>query len=115
MTIMLGGIVETKNFTNDGGIPVLSKIPFLGKTVFGNTDREDSRKTLIVFVTPKIIYPDQYQKVWTNEQEWRAMIEGNRADIQSTQSSIPKPLEIRKALPVKDTLNQVPARQKRKK
>jgi len=115
MTIMLGGIVETKNFTNDGGIPVLSKIPFLGKTVFGNTDREDSRKTLIVFVTPKIIYPDQYQKVWTNEQEWRAMIEGNRADMQTTQSSIPEPLEIRKALPVRDTLDQVPARQKKRK
>lgn len=115
MTIMLGGIVETKNFTNDGGIPVLSKIPFLGKTIFGNTDKEDSRKTLIVFVTPKIIYPDQYQKVWINEQEWRAMIDGNRADIQTTQSSIPKPLEIRKALPVKDTLNQVPARQNKKK
>jgi type II secretory pathway component GspD/PulD (secretin) len=103
---MLGGIVETKNSDSSGGIPVLSRIPLLGKTVFGNTDKKDSRKTLIVFVTPKVIYPDQYQKVWTNEEEWRAMIDGNRAAIQSYNEKIPETMEIRKATPVKDTLNQ---------
>ena len=115
MTIMLGGIVETKNSSNDSGIPVLSKIPVLGTTIFGNRDKRDERKTLIVFVTPKIIYPNQYQKVWTNEEEWRAMIEGNRADIQTESSDLPQPLEVRRALPIKDTLKQVPPRQKGKK
>jgi hypothetical protein len=115
MTIMLGGIVETKNTSSDSGVPVLSRIPVLGKTIFGNTDKRDSRKTLIVFVTPKIIYPDQYQKVWTDEAEWRAMVDGNRANIQTTTSSLPQPMEIRKAIPIKDTLNQVPARQNKKK
>jgi general secretion pathway protein D len=106
MTIMLGGIVETKNTDSSGGIPILSQIPVLGKTVFGNTNKKDSRKTLIVFLTPKVIYPDEYQKVWTSEEEWRAMIDGNRADIQTYNDRIPQPLEIRKALPIKDALNQ---------
>lgn len=106
MTIMLGGIVETKNTDSSGGIPVLSRIPILGKTIFGNTNRNDSRKTLIVFVTPRVIYPDEYQKVWTNEEEWRAMVDGNRVDIQTYNDQLPQPLEIRKAIPLKDTLNQ---------
>lgn len=106
MTIMLGGIVETRNSESSGGVPILSRIPVLGKTVFGNMDKEDTRKTLIVFVTPKVIYPDEYQKVWTSEEEWRAMIDGNRANIQTYNDKIPEPLEIRKAIPIKDTLNQ---------
>jgi type II secretory pathway component GspD/PulD (secretin) len=106
MTIMLGGIVETKNTDSSGGIPILSQIPVLGKTVFGNTNKNDSRKTLIVFVTPKVIYPDQYQKVWTNEEEWRAMIDGNRVDIQTYNDRVPEPLEIRKAIPLNNTMNQ---------
>jgi general secretion pathway protein D len=106
MTIMLGGIVETTNTESGGGIPILSRVPVLGKTLFGNNNKTDSRKTLIIFVTPKLVYPDEYQQVWTDEEEWRAMIDGNRVDIQTLNERIPQPLEIRKAMPIKDTLRQ---------
>jgi Flp pilus assembly secretin CpaC len=112
MTIMLGGLTEQVKTDNSAGIPILSKIPLVGKTVFGNTDRNDARKTLIVFVTPKLIYPDQYEKVWTNEEEWRAMIDSNRIGLETETAPIPNTHEIRRAIPLHETMAVKPGKKK---
>ena len=104
MTIMLGGITEARKIENSGGIPILSRLPILGKTIFGNTEKSQERKTLIVFVTPKIIYPNQYDRVYTNEEEWNAMREGNRNNWESETIPLPQDKPIKAAIPIPHTM-----------
>jgi general secretion pathway protein D len=49
-----------------GGIPLLSKIPVLGY-LFGQTDKTNHRKELIILLTPKVI---------TNQVEAQAVTSG---------------------------------------
>ncbi|MDD5347970.1 MAG: secretin N-terminal domain-containing protein [Candidatus Omnitrophica bacterium] len=58
-TIVLGGLVKTKEFTSKTNVPGLSSIPFLGK-LFSNTQKgtdeePDEQTDLLIFVTARII------------------------------------------------------------
>lgn len=114
MTIMLGGLTETNKDDSSGGIPILSKLPVVGKTLFGNTSKTDTKKTLIVFVTPRIVYPEQYEKIYTNEAEWRAMIHGNKSDWTTETANLPQQTAIKRATRVKDTLTPAPTTLKKR-
>ncbi len=53
-TIVLGGLIQDTETTSEGGIPILHKIPVIGK-LFGQT-RDDSRRTeLLVLLTPRVV------------------------------------------------------------
>jgi type II secretory pathway component GspD/PulD (secretin) len=105
MTIMVGGLTSLSDGVNNAGIPVLSQIPFLGKTVFGNTAKTKTRQTMIIFVTPTVIWPDEYQKVYTDEEEWETMKAANRVDFEQENTPLPNATVIRRARPVPDTLH----------
>lgn len=110
MTVMIGGLTEQAASDNENGIPVLQKIPILGKTLFGSSDKTTGRKTLLIFLTPKIIYPDQYEEVYTDREEWEAMVRGNQANIETETVPIPKLQTIRRAEPIVDYMDPTPGR-----
>ncbi|MBI3331023.1 MAG: hypothetical protein HYZ96_02805, partial [Candidatus Omnitrophica bacterium] len=60
VTLIIGGLIETKDSRTDSRLPILGDIPFLGVPFRGST--ETKKKTeLVVFLTPQVILPDGSQ------------------------------------------------------
>ena len=53
-TIVLGGLIVSKNNQDKSGIPILSDIPFLGRLFSTNINNKD-RSELMVFIQPTIV------------------------------------------------------------
>ncbi len=53
-TIVLGGLIVSRDTKSKSGIPILSSIPYLG-TLFGTTTNGKDRSELIVFMQPSIV------------------------------------------------------------
>jgi general secretion pathway protein D len=53
-TIVLGGLIISKNNKDKSGIPILSSIPYVG-TLFGSTTANKDRTELMVFMQPSIV------------------------------------------------------------
>ena len=79
-TFLLAGLIQENNTYSDSSVPLLGKIPILGK-LFGSTSKQTSRTELIVLITPRVI---------TNTEEAREMTEEYQRRFQSLQ-----PLEAR--------------------
>jgi type IV pilus secretin PilQ/predicted competence protein len=56
-TLVLGGIYVISDSNRQSRVPYLHKIPILG-AMFRNDEISDSRKELLIFVTPTIIMPE---------------------------------------------------------
>jgi len=57
-TAIIGGLVRDVKSSNISGVPVLQDIPLLG-WLFRNSNVVDSKRELIIFVTPRLIDPSQ--------------------------------------------------------
>jgi len=57
-TLVLGGIYVVSDSQRQQRVPYLHKIPLLG-ALFRNDEISDSRKELLVFVTPRIVLPEE--------------------------------------------------------
>ncbi|WP_300724864.1 secretin and TonB N-terminal domain-containing protein [Pseudomonas sp.] len=53
-TQIVSGLIRTADTENVGGIPGLSKIPWIGKYLFGSTDAVKERTEIILLITPRI-------------------------------------------------------------
>jgi len=53
-TVVLGGILQTTQREDDTKVPYLGDIPILGH-LFKNTNHEDNKDELMIFITPKIL------------------------------------------------------------
>lgn len=53
-TVVIGGIYQQETRETTNRIPVLGEIPYLG-WLFRNTQKQDDKTELLVFITPKII------------------------------------------------------------
>ncbi|MFH2108459.1 MAG: type IV pilus secretin PilQ [Chrysiogenia bacterium] len=53
-TIVIGGLYKISQQSNTDGVPILSKIPLLGK-LFRNSRKEGNQNELMIFITPRII------------------------------------------------------------
>ena len=53
-TIVLGGLIQDTNTIAESGIPILHRIPLVGK-LFGQTRDEVRRTELLVMITPRVI------------------------------------------------------------
>jgi len=61
-TVALGGLIKRESTNNRSGVPILANIPILGYP-FRNTNTENKRQKLILFLTPRIVsVDDPYQK-----------------------------------------------------
>jgi general secretion pathway protein D len=65
-TIVLGGLIQNTQTANEGGIPLLHKIPLLGK-LFGQTSNENRRTELLVLITPRVVRNRNEARNITNE------------------------------------------------
>lgn len=53
-TVLLGGLIQQNDTSSSSGMPGLKNIPILGK-LFGSSNRDTSRKELLVLITPTVI------------------------------------------------------------
>src|SRR5262249_2728767 len=56
-TIVLGGLTDRQRESQTSGIPLLSRIPFLGG-LFGGQTRTSNETELFIFLTPHVIRTD---------------------------------------------------------
>jgi len=56
-TVALGGLSDKQNDTDQGGFPLLSKLPFLGG-FFGHASHRNTETELVIFITPRVIRTD---------------------------------------------------------
>ena len=54
-TVVLGGLTEKYVSEKETGIPILKDIPWIGKWLFGSVTQSESRKELLVFMTPYVL------------------------------------------------------------
>ena len=54
-TVVLGGLTETFTQEEETGIPILKDIPWVGKWLFGTVSQSETRKELLVFMTPYVL------------------------------------------------------------
>jgi type II secretory pathway component GspD/PulD (secretin) len=54
-TRMIGGMIRNNESDSVSGIPFLKDIPIIGPIVFGNKSTPISRRTLLMFITPKVV------------------------------------------------------------
>jgi type II secretory pathway component GspD/PulD (secretin) len=57
--LVLGGLTRRDDSDNQTEVPILSKIPILGN-FFKNRRQDNIKRTLVVFISPKLIYPRKY-------------------------------------------------------
>ena len=57
-TVVLGGLTETSTSESETGIPILKDIPWVGKWLFGSVEQSESRKELLIFLTPYVLDDD---------------------------------------------------------
>lgn len=53
-TVVLGGVFVQENIDNTTKVPILGDIPLIGN-LFKNTQKDDNKRELLIFVTPKIL------------------------------------------------------------
>jgi general secretion pathway protein D len=53
-TFAIGGLIKEEQTESRSGIPVLSRIPYLGR-LFGSKGTDNTKTDLIVFITPTIL------------------------------------------------------------
>jgi len=56
-TVVLGGLSDQQRDRNQGGVPLLSSIPWIGG-LFGRASRRSTNTELFLFITPTVIYTD---------------------------------------------------------
>lgn len=54
-TIALGGLIRETGSRSRSGLPLVSRLPFVG-SLFGSTDRVKRRTELIILLTPKVLH-----------------------------------------------------------
>jgi general secretion pathway protein D len=57
-TVVLGGLSDRQRDVSQGGIPVLSAVPWLGG-LFGRTSRRTTETEFFLFLTPRILRDDE--------------------------------------------------------
>ena len=65
-TLALGGLIQTTNTYNRGGIPFLHELPLIG-SLFGTTTNNENRTELVVLLTPKVVKTKQDSRQVTDE------------------------------------------------
>ena len=65
-TVLLGGLIQQNESTDDNGVPGLNRVPILGR-LFGTTNRNRNRTELIVLITPRVIRSSEEARQITDD------------------------------------------------
>ncbi|MCC4603033.1 type II secretion system secretin GspD [Xanthomonas campestris] len=73
-TMMLAGLIDDSTTDGSSGVPFLSKLPVVG-ALFGSKTRDNTRREVIVLITPSIVRNPQEARNLTDEygQKFKAM------------------------------------------
>lgn len=73
-TMMLAGLIDDSTSDGSAGVPFLSKLPVVG-ALFGQKTRDNTRREVIVLITPSIVRNPQEARNLTDEygQKFKAM------------------------------------------
>lgn len=82
-TVVLGGLIRDQRRNSDSGIPVLHKLPVVGK-LFGTTSRSAQRTELIVLITPRGVNEPNDMRAITDEYQRKMMGLGSMLDRASS-------------------------------
>ncbi len=58
-TTVIGGLTDNTTSTTVSGIPLLSRIPWIGGLLFGNTQKTVTANELYLFLTPHVVSSDE--------------------------------------------------------
>jgi type II secretory pathway component GspD/PulD (secretin) len=58
-TTVIGGLTDNTTSTTISGIPILSRIPWIGGLLFGNTQKTVTANELYLFLTPHVVSSDE--------------------------------------------------------
>ncbi len=61
-TIVIGGLIQSREFDQERKVPLLAEIPWLGQ-LFRNTSTEERRSELLVLLTPTTLDPPRIARV----------------------------------------------------
>jgi general secretion pathway protein D len=53
-TLVMAGLIQERRGSSDRGVPVLSRIPFIGY-LFGFKERTTEKRELILLITPRVV------------------------------------------------------------
>ena len=62
-SVILGGLTTKTTLENEGGIPILKDIPWVGKWLFGSVEHDEQRSELLVFMTPYVLDDAESAKI----------------------------------------------------
>ena len=62
-SVILGGLTTKTTLENEGGIPILKDIPWIGKWLFGSVEHDEQRSELLVFMTPYVLDDAESAKI----------------------------------------------------
>jgi general secretion pathway protein D len=94
-TIVLGGLISEENTIDKQGLPILGKIPGLGK-LFRTDTTNKVRKELIVFIQPQVVTDDMSVRQTSYSEDLRTKVGGQAAE------RFPQKVEPPKAAPVSE-------------
>ena len=92
-TVLLGGLIQQNDSQSNSGVPGLKNIPILGR-LFGSSNKDNSRKELLVLITPTVVrggaeaaeLTDEYKERFQGlEPLLKDMEEAERARLQRLQ------------------------------
>lgn len=64
-TIILGGLIQESETNSEDKFPILGDIPIIGE-LFTNRNKQTSKGELLIYLTPKIYYGDEYNYASNN-------------------------------------------------
>jgi general secretion pathway protein D len=68
-TAVIAGLIEEKTTQTNSGVPLLSRMPVLG-WLFKQKSQQDSKKNLMVFLTPHVVRSNQQMRgIWSEKMQ----------------------------------------------
>jgi type IV pilus assembly protein PilQ len=64
-TVVLGGLIQESETNTQSKVPLLGDIPFIG-SLFTSVDKKKSKGQLMIYITPKINYGDDFGSLYFN-------------------------------------------------
>jgi general secretion pathway protein D len=89
-TIVLGGLISEENTIDKQGLPILGRIPGLGK-LFRTDTKNKIRKELIVFIQPQVVSDNNSVRATSLNEDYRTKVGAQAAERFPQVAPVPAP------------------------
>ena len=77
-TVVLGGLISEEKKKDTEGLPLISRIPGLGRLFKDDTDSK-TRRELIIFIQPQVVSDDGTLRAASRSEDFRTSVGGDAA------------------------------------